>query len=188
MPRLIGKRIILREYEREDFKYMRRWVNDPEITNYLTDLFLYPHTIVDTENFLDFMLDNKSSTTKGFVIAHRDSGEYIGQIDLMTIDWINRVSKIGIVIGVKDNFGKGYGTEAIQLLQEFAFNKLNLHKLELEVREFNKRAIRTYEKCGFKKEGRIRENFYIGGHYKDTIHMGVLKREWQEMNNIKNSG
>ena len=179
MSRLIGKRIILREYMHEDLPYMRKWVNNPEITSYLSNIFLYPHTLRETENFLNFMLENKSSSTKGFVIAHKDSEEYIGQIDLMKIDWPNRVATIGIVIGFEDYLGKGYGSEAIALLQEFAFNKLNLHKLELDVRAFNKRAIMCYKKCGFVQEGRIRENFYHNGKHEDTIRMGVLKREWQ---------
>jgi len=157
--------------------YIRNWVNDPEITNYLSNIFLYPHTVNETEKFLNAMLEGKANM-KGFVIAYKDTEEYIGQIDLINIDWINRIGAIGIVIGNKENLNKGYGTEAIKLLQEFAFNKLNLHKLELEVRAYNKRAINCYKKCRFKEEGRIRENFYINGEYTDTLFMGILKREW----------
>ena len=118
---------------------------------------------------------------KGFIIAHKDTEEYIGQLDLIKIDWPNRVGTIGIVIGTKENLGKGYGTEAIKLLQDFVFNKLNLNKLELDVRSFNERAIACYKKCGFIEEGRIRENFYVDGKYTDTIRMGLLKREWKSI-------
>lgn len=176
---LVGERVILRDYRREDLVHMRKWVNDYEITKYLSNVFLYPHTITDTESFLDYML--KGSDTRGFVIAHKDTEEYIGQLDLLKIDWPNRNALIGITIGTKDNLGKGYGTESIQLLQDFAFNKLNLHKLELEVREFNYRAIACYKKCGFIEEGRIRESFFVDGKYTDTILMGVLKREWEKL-------
>ncbi len=86
---------------------------------------------------------------KGFVIAHKDTEEYIGQLDLIKIDWPNRVGTIGIVIGTKENLSKGYGTEAIKLLQDFVFNKLNLNKLELDVRSFNERAIACYKKMWF---------------------------------------
>lgn len=177
MYRLEGERIILREYRREDLSYMRKWVNDFEITRTLSNVFLYPHTMADTENFIDSMIEGKM---KGFVIAHKDTEEYIGQLDLIKIDWSNRVGTIGIVIGTKKNLSKGYGTEAIKLLQEFAFNKLNLNKLELDVREFNKRGIRCYEKSGFKVEGIIRENYYENGEYSNTVKMGILKREWDE--------
>lgn len=179
MARLIGEKIMLREYKKEDLQYMRKWVNDNEITKFLSNVFLYPHTLNGTENFLNSMLEGNTNA-KGFVIANIEDEEYIGQIDLIAIDWVNRVGTIGIVIGNKDYLGKGYGTEAIKLLQEFAFKKLNLHKLELTVRAFNDRAIHCYKKCGFKEEGRIRENFYADGKYTDTVHMGVLKREFED--------
>lgn len=179
MARLIGEKIMLREYKKEDLQYMRKWVNDNEITKFLSNVFLYPHTLNGTENFLNSMLEGNTNA-KGFVIANIEDEEYIGQIDLIAIDWVNRVGTIGIVIGNKDYLGKGYGTEAIKLLQEFAFKKLNLHKLELTVRAFNDRAIHCYKKCGFEEEGRIRENFYADGKYTDTVHMGVLKREFEE--------
>lgn len=179
MPRLIGERIMLREYRKEDLPYMRKWVNDDEITQFLSNIFLYPHTLNDTENFLNTMLEGNTSI-KGFVIANKETEEYIGQIDLIKLDWVNRVGTLGIVIGNKEYLSNGYGTEAIKLLQEFAFNKLNLHKLYLEVRAFNERAIRCYKKCGFKEEGRIRENFFVDGKYTDTLFMGVLKREYEE--------
>lgn len=181
MARIIGRQIMLREYRKEDLPSIRRWVNDSEITDNLSDIFLYPHSLKETEDFLNFMLENKSQNTKGFVIAHKDSGEYIGQIDLLNIDWPNRVARIGIVIGVKKYLGRGYGTEAIKLLKDFAFNRLNLHKLELEVRAFNKRAINCYKKCGFIEEGRLRENFYHKGRYEDTLLMGILKRDWENL-------
>lgn len=178
MYRLTGERIILREYRKEDFPYMRKWVNDYEITQYLSNVFSYPHSEVDTEDFLKAMMEGKM---KGFVIALKDTEEYIGQLDLIHIDWLSRIGTIGIVIGSKENLGKGYGTEAIKLLQDFVFKKLNLNKLELDVRAFNKRGIRSYEKSGFKIEGIIRENHYENGEYTDTVKMGILKREWEEL-------
>lgn len=181
MPILIGERIILREYRKEDLPYIRKWVNNPEITKYLSNIFLYPHTLNNTEAFLNGMLDG-SSGIKGFIIAKKETEEYIGQIDFVKIDWINRIGTLGIVIGNTELLGKGYGTEAIKLIQEFAFNKLNLHKLDLEVREYNHRAIRCYKKCGFVEEGRIRQNFFIDGKYTDTLFMGILKSEWEQLN------
>lgn len=178
MAILIGERIILREYRKEDLAYMRRWVNNIEITKTLSNVFLYAHTMNDTENFLNAMM-NGSLGIKGYVIAHKDTSDYIGQIDLIGIDWVNRFGTLGIVIGSTENLSKGYGTEAIKLIQDFAFNKLNLHKLELEVRAYNNRAIRCYEKCGFVEEGRLRENFYTDGEYTDTLVMGILKSEYE---------
>lgn len=179
MPIIIGERIILREYRKEDLPYMRKWVNNPEITQYLSHIFLYPHTISATESFLNSIIDG-SSGIKGFIIAHKENEEYIGQIDLINIDWVNRIGTLGIVIGNTEKLSKGYGTEAIKLIQEFAFNRLNLHKLDLEVRAYNDRAIKCYKKCGFVEEGRFRENYFIDGKYTDTLFMGILKSEWEQ--------
>ncbi len=179
MPRLYGERIMLREYKKEDLEHMRKWVNDPEVVNNLSDLFLFPHPHRVTESFLDTMLEGNAEV-KGFVIADKETEAYIGQIDLIKTDWKNRVGTLGIVIGAKENRGKGIGEEAIRLLQDFAFNRLNLNKLELTLRDYNVQGYKCYQKCGFVEEGRIMQNFYVDGIYTDTIHMGVLKSEYEK--------
>ena len=179
MPRLIGEKLVLREYTKEDLPHMREWVNDWEVTRLLSDVFLYPHTMNQTEAFLNLMLENKDETRSMFVLASKDSLEYIGQVSLFKIDWKNRIAELGIVISKKDCQGKGLGKEAIELLQYFAFNKLNLNKLELSVHDFNERAIKCYKKCGFAQEGRLRKKFYFDGKYSDSILMGILKDEYE---------
>lgn len=179
MPRLYGNRIMLREYKKDDLEHMRKWVNDADVVSTLSDIFLFPHPHNMTESFLDSMLEGKSDE-KGFVIADKETEAYIGQIDLIKIDWKNRVGTLGIVIGAKENRGKGIGEEAIRLLQDFAFGRLNLNKLELTLRDYNIQGYKCYLKCGFVEEGRTRQNFYINGSYTDTIHMGVLKSEYEK--------
>jgi RimJ/RimL family protein N-acetyltransferase len=181
MPIIIGKRIVLREYRKSDLEHIREWVNDPEVVENLSDVFLYPHTLTQTENWLAAKLEGKGN--QGFVIAHRDSQEYIGQIDFVEIDWRNRVGEIGIVIGKANNRGQGLGSEAIRLLQQFAFETLNLNKIELKVHDYNERAFRSYQKCGFLEEGRLRERFYREGRYTDYLQMGILKREYEQTKN-----
>lgn len=182
MPYLHGNRIILREYRREDLEWIRKWANDEEITNTLSDIFLYPHAEQDTEAFLEMMIDS-SSKSKGFVIADRQTLDYIGQIDLHQIDWKNRSAVLGIVIGRKDMLGAGYGREAIRLMQKFVFQSLNLNRLELEVYAFNERAHRCYISCGFKEEGRLRQKMFKDGKYSDVIVMSVLKDEYEQTQN-----
>jgi len=180
MPKLTGKRIVLREYRKDDLIHMRKWVTNPNISDNLSDIFLYPNTMNQTESFLNSMLEG-SANIKGFIIADKESEEYIGQIDLVNIDWKNRVAELGIVIGDEEKLGKGFGSEALMLLEEFVFNRLNLNKLQLTVHDYNKGAYKCYSKCGFKEEGRIRENFFINGRYTDIIHMGILKREYEKI-------
>jgi RimJ/RimL family protein N-acetyltransferase len=177
MPYLYGERIVLREYRKEDLEPMRKWVNDPAVVDNLSDIFLYPNTLTSTEQFLNSMLEGRKEV-KGFVIAVRPNEAYIGQIDLFKIDWKNRYARLGIVIGCAENRGQGYGSEAIRLIQSFVFERLNLNKLELDVHDYNRPAIRCYQKCGFKEEGRLRQTFYINGHYTDMIVMGILKEEY----------
>ncbi|QJD82656.1 GNAT family N-acetyltransferase [Cohnella herbarum] len=178
MPRLQGTLVMLREYRSEDLPWMRQWVNDREIVMHLSDIFLYPHALESTEAYLDAMLDG-SSDSRGFVIADPVTEAYIGQVNLDSIDWKNRVGKIGIVIGSTENLGRGYGTEAMKLLIDFAFLEMNLNRLELEVYDFNERAIRSYLNCGFIQEGRQRERQYKNGKYSDVIQMGILKSDWK---------
>ena len=180
MARIYGDRIVLREYQEEDLRYIRKWVNDPQITDYLSDIFLYPHSIVTSENFLSHMMEGKSDNTKGFVIGDRQSEKYIGQIDMFKIDWKNRCAEIGLVIGNPENLNKGYGREAIRLLLDFAFHRMNLHRIELEVYDYNLRGYRCYSSCGFQEEGRQRQKFFHKGEYRDKIQMGILKEEFKD--------
>ncbi|CQR71455.1 Spermidine N(1)-acetyltransferase [Sporomusa ovata DSM 2662] len=181
MPRIFGSNVMLREYKKEDLACMREWVNDPEIVDNLSDIFLHAHSLSETEKFLQTVLDGGSKMQKHFVIADRQTEEFIGQIDIIRIDWKNRIAEMGIVIGKKDLLGKGLGTEAIKLLQSFVFDRLNLNKIELNLHDYNKRAYKCYLKCGFVEEGRSRQAFYINGHYTDTIFMGILKDEYNKL-------
>lgn len=179
MARIYGERIMLREYKSEDLESIRKWCNNPNITKNLSDIFLYPHSLQQSENFLNMMIKGENPHSKGFVIAKKEDEDYIGQIDILNIDWKNRTCLLGIVIGDSHNQGKGYGTEAIKLLQKFVFEELNLNKLELEVHDFNLQALNCYKNCGFIEEGRKREKFYSNGKYSDQIFMGILKSEFE---------
>lgn len=177
MPHIIGDNIILREYRLEDLPSMREWCNDPQITQYLSDIFLYPHTLNGTESYLNALLEG-TTDQKGFIIADRGTEQYIGQIDLFHIDWKNRCAELGMVIGNTLLHNQGIGTAAIKLLQRFVFLELNLHRLQLEVHDFNLPAIRCYAKCGFQEEGRLRKKHFSRGNYSDIICMSILQEEY----------
>lgn len=185
MPRIFGSNIMLREYKIEDLPCLRAWVNDPEIVDNLSDIFLHAHSLNETERFLQMVLEGTAETQKHFVIADIQTEEYIGQIDIIKLDWKNRIATMGIVIGKKHLLGKGLGAEAIKLLESFVFDRLNLNKLELSLRDYNKRAYKCYLKCGFTEEGRSRQAFYINGHYTDVIFMGILKEEYNKLRDLQ---
>lgn len=178
MPRLYGKNLVLREYRKDDLPYIAEFVHDYNVTQYLSDLFLRNHTFRSAEHFLEKVLSNESNDRLYFVIAEKETLEYIGQIDLVDIDWVARVGKLGIVISREEFRDSGFGKEAILLLLDYAFRRANLNRVELDVHSFNERAINCYTSCGFVEEGRQRERVFRDNRYYDRIIMGILKREY----------
>ena len=120
-----------------------------------------------------------------FAIIENETNKIVGNCGIEKIDYINRTGILGIFIGVEEARNKGYGKESVKLLLDFGFNYLNLHSIELKVMSFNKRAIKCYEKCGFKEIGRRREAYFLNGKYHDVIEMDIIRREFKE-NIIKN--
>jgi RimJ/RimL family protein N-acetyltransferase len=176
---LKGKLVNLRAIERKDLDEIMKWVNDQEVTKYLA-AFLYPVSREEEEKFLERAMSSNDAE-KNLVIETKE-GVYIGQISLHKIDWKNSNAELGIIIGNKEYWSKGYGTEAIKILLHHAFNQMNLYKIYLQVFEFNQRGIRCYEKCGFKKEGKLRKNYFYQAKYYDVILMGILKDEFEKTN------
>ncbi len=104
---------------------------------------------------------------------------HIGSCGYHVIDWRNRGAECGIAIGDKSQWGKGYGTDAMRTLVGFGFGELNLHRIMLRVYDDNPRAVRAYEKVGFKTEGRLRESNFHDGRYRDALVMAILRPEWE---------
>ncbi len=103
----------------------------------------------------------------------------IGFIGAWGLSWAHGDTFFGIGIGEEDLWGKGYGTEALQLFLRYAFCEMNLRRVSLNVFGYNPRAIRSYEKCGFKIEGRQRQALLRDGQRWDMIYMGILREEWE---------
>ncbi|MBR4069326.1 MAG: GNAT family N-acetyltransferase [Clostridia bacterium] len=177
MPRLIGERVMLREYQAEDSAAIRTWVNNSEVTRYLSTRFWAPQTTVDTQEFLSRMLQS-SHNAFNYVIASAEDGRYIGQLDMFRVDWRLRQGEIGMVIASAEDRGKGYGTEALSLLARFAFQSLGLERIELEVHMDNAAALRCYEKAGFVLEGVKRHAYYNDGHFTDLGMMSIIRADW----------
>lgn len=177
MARIIGERIVLREFRSEDLSGMRSWITDGTITKHLSNTFMKPQTWEQTESYLRGMLSGDIGGVN-LVIAEKESLRYLGQCNLMMVDTTIRKAELAIVLA-GENCGKGYGGEAIMLLLSFAFRQMNLHRVYLKVHEENERAVRLYERLGFKHEGRLRDEQYADGHYSDILYMGILRREFE---------
>lgn len=177
MSIIYGERVRLSAVERENLKKYHEWLNDPEVTRGL-DLYL-PLSMADEENWFDSMT-KRNPNEKPFAIEIKKGKTWklIGNCGFHNIDTKNRCGEVGIVIGDKTEWNKGYGAEAMTLLQRHGFETLNLNRVYLRVYADNVRAVRSYEHAGFVLEGRLREANYKHGKYQDVLLMGVLRSEW----------
>ncbi|HEX5840306.1 MAG TPA: GNAT family protein, partial [Anaerolineales bacterium] len=108
----------------------------------------------------------------------------IGELALDVVNWSGRDAFVGLGIGEAEYWGKGYGTDVMNVLLWFAFTEVNLRRVSLTVFEYNPRAIRSYEKAGFRHEGRVRKVLNKEGRRWDVLFMGILREEWMEKNKI----
>ena len=178
---LPGKRIRLRPIERDDLPRFVEWFADPEVR---ANLLLYkPMGLVQEEAW--FEANASAGDTQAWAIDAsantRDPAAWVhvGSCGFHHIDWRCRSGEIGIVIGKKDAWARGYGTDATHTLLRWGFQTLGLHRIWLRVYADNARAVRCYEKVGFRHEGRMREDSFRDGVFGDTLVMGILQKEWQ---------
>lgn len=168
-----GRRIRLWALEKFDVARNYQWGNDPELIH-LTGMNPYPKSLVDLERWFETVCVNQSQ--KLFTIKLQD-GEYIGNVDISDIDWRVGHGEVGIVLGEKAYWGQGYGREALDLLADFAFTEMRLHRLEARVLRHNERAQRLFESTGFMREGTMRDQFHQGGRYVDVICYSLLSTD-----------
>jgi RimJ/RimL family protein N-acetyltransferase len=116
-----------------------------------------------------------------FSIVSLEDQKVIGDIELDDFDIATGNAWLGIGIGERDFWGKGYGTDAMRVILRFGFEQLNLRRISLNVFEYNPRAIHCYEKVGFQIEGRARQWMKRDGKRADLIYMGILRSEWEAM-------
>ncbi|HEY8489914.1 MAG TPA: GNAT family protein [Dehalococcoidia bacterium] len=172
-----GTSVQLRPLDPSDLEACLRWVNDPEVTRTLA--VRYPFSRLQEQEWLETAarLDPRAGHLT-FAIETLD-GRPIGSCGIHRVEWENRVCEIGIMIGEKDCWDQGYGTDAVRTLVRFIFWEMNLNRVELQVFDSNPRAQASYRKCGFVEEGRKRQAVFKGGRYHDVIIMGLLREEFQ---------
>jgi RimJ/RimL family protein N-acetyltransferase len=116
---------------------------------------------------------------EGHCYAIEADGRYIGHVNIKIKDEANQRASLGIGIDNPSYWGRGYGTEVTRLMLCFAFQELGLHRVSLRVAAYNMRAIRCYEKCGFRREGVERDSFFVDGKWHDDVLMAILREEWE---------
>jgi RimJ/RimL family protein N-acetyltransferase len=183
MPILYGNKVRLRAIERTDIPLFTRWINDPEVTEHLSNVF--PYSLETETQWFDSMLklpmEEHPLTIEANIALPEDGfAEWlpIGTCSFMAIEKIHRSAEVGIFIGDKDYWNQGFGTEAMRILLKFGFEDLNFHRIWLRVLEGNHRARKSYLKAGFIEEGRYRKAEFRHGAYNDIILMSILQDEW----------
>jgi len=121
----------------------------------------------------------------GFTIRTLESDRIIGGIGLDGVCWTHGDCFVGIGLGEREFWGKGYGTDAMKIILRYAFSELNMHRVTLDVFEYNQRGVRSYEKAGFVLEGRQRGLILRAGRRWDVIFMGILREDWLKLEQDK---
>jgi RimJ/RimL family protein N-acetyltransferase len=175
---ILGKRVRLRAMERTDLRQFQEWLNDPEVAEGLS-LYL-PVSAADEEKWLVGVMEGMPEERPlAIEIRQGDAWQLAGNARLFNLQWTNRSAEFGIFLGDKSTWNHGYGTEALELILEHAFDTLNLNRIDLRVFANNARARRSYEKAGFVLEGTLRQALYRRGRYVDVHIMSILRSEWK---------
>lgn len=178
---IYGERIRLRGVERADIPRFVEWLNDPEVIQGLS-LYL-PLSAAEEERWFEELSNRPAEERPLAIDIHtEDEWVHVGNCGLFNIESNNRCAEAGIFIGNKTFWNKDYGTEVMRTLLKHGFETLNLNRVFLRVYETNQRAIRSYEKAGFVREGCMRQGFYQNGKYHDVLLMGILRSEWDSLN------
>ena len=164
-------------------KALSRYARDSELMRLMDSGPARLHSAKAASKFFEEMIKEESPAHNFFSIRALDDNRLLGDINLDVINnWGSRDSFVGLGIYERENWGKGYGTDAMKIILRFAFTEVNLRRVTLTVFEYNPRAIRSYEKAGFKLEGRLRKILLKDGQRWDMLYMGILYEDWKEMN------
>jgi RimJ/RimL family protein N-acetyltransferase len=171
----MGPTIALRPVEPSDLPAIRSWVNDPQIRSLIGETRPLSYTAAET--YVEQL--QRDPTRVWFMIIERATERRIGECGLLRMmpEW--RTTDLSMILGEPESWGRGYGTEAITLLMDYAFGTLNFHRIAIGVVGFNTRALRFYEKVGFRREGLQREGYYYNHSYHDFVMLSILEHEFR---------
>jgi RimJ/RimL family protein N-acetyltransferase len=175
---LKGENVLLRPVKRSDISCFLQWFNDPEVTQYLT-IYL-PLTEMQEEKWVEELPARAGASVNLIIeVIENNIGKPIGTLGFNSINPKDQVATFGIVIGNKEYWNHGYGTEAARLMVRYGFEQMNLHRIASLVFAFNERSLRMHKKIGFIEEGCEREAVFKNGQFWDVINLGILRKEWE---------
>lgn len=160
-----------------------KWYRDSEFALLYDYRPVRPRALKHTQEWMSKDEAKLSPTVARFHIETLAEHIVIGECELERGDNAHHEAEVAIGIGERDYWGRGYGSDALRQLLAFGFREWNLHRISLSTFDYNPRAIRSYEKVGFHMEGRKRGHMIRGGQRRDTISMGILRSEWDTIQN-----
>lgn len=172
-----GEHVRLTAFSKADAATLSRWYEDAGFLRLVDAAYARPRNPEEIEKWFDDW--QKSEREISFAVRLLSDNSLIALVSLEGILWSHGVAWLGIGIGDREQWGKGYGLEAMSLLLRYGFHELNLHRIQLTVFEYNERAIALYEKLGFRREGVFREFMQRDGKRHDMYLYGLLRREWE---------
>lgn len=173
-----GKILTLRAIEEGDLELLHKWANDPITQDGIGELH-FPSSMDFHKTWFQNLKNDRLN--QRFVVDVPEIG-IVGISSIVNIDWRNRHAWHGLVIGEAAHRGKGHGIDAIMATMRYAFEELNLERLEGSMIEYNKLSISTYcgKRLGWKEEGRRKNYFFRKGRYWDQVLVGITKQDYQE--------
>lgn len=170
-----GEKVCLRAYKEEDIQKAAAFVNDKELKKLLVTSVPFPMTLWEEADWVKSQKGGKNGEYN-FAIEDLETKEYIGGCGINEVNWLTRVAVVGIMIGDKDYWGRGYGTDAMKVLMKFIFEEMNMNKIRLSTFSFNERAIKSYKKCGYEIEGVLKNEIFKEGKYYDEVIMSAFNK------------
>jgi RimJ/RimL family protein N-acetyltransferase len=175
---LESENIILRPFEEKDLEKWTSWFNDKDTTLYMNKR-VFPNTLAQQEAHLKNSKVDKNNLQLAITLKNEERS-LIGSIGIHKIDWVHRTGDISILIGEKIGLGKGIGKEAIKILVNHAFLKMNMRKITAGMWSENIGSKKAFEANGFILEGTRREQYEANNQLYDNFEYGLLKSDWKE--------
>ncbi len=178
---LSGKTINLKALTEADVSIWYQWFNNPEVTRYMNKGW-FPNTEDNQLSFLREISQSQNDVQLGIVSKKTD--KLVGIVGLHGIRWIHRHASVSVLIGDREHWGQGLAAEAVGLVTEHAFVKLNLHKLYTGIWADNVGSLKSFEKNGYVVEGTAREKYFKDGTYHDEVILGLTCTQWQNKSGV----
>ncbi|MEX0749817.1 MAG: GNAT family protein [Dehalococcoidia bacterium] len=173
-----GTTVNLRAPDMSDLERNHRWINDREVARYLGGQARYLMSMAAEEAWMRGVCEQLQSYDRVFLAIETKDGRHIGNTNFFGAIPEQRRAELGIMIGEKECWSQGFGTDALRTLVRFGFDEMNFNRIVLQVFSYNPRAIACYRKLGFVEEVRMRQDMWHEGAYHDTIVMGLLRDEY----------